>query len=184
MGKLFKNCYDGSMKININSYNYGNAAADTHCADGPTVLKNLLMRAGISDLSWQADLKTTHQAYQQTALKDVAQLCAALAQATEQCVLKKEFFITLGGDHSCAIGTWSGAATAVQNQGELGLIWIDAHMDAHTVKTSFTQNIHGMPIACLLGHGEKALTRILSSQPKIKPENLVLIGVRSFEPEE
>lgn len=88
-------------------------------------------------------------------------------------------FCAIGGDHSCAIGTWSGAASSLN--GDLGLIWIDAHMDAHTFETTPTQNIHGMPVVTLLGHGHEKLTHILSNKPKLKPENICLIGIRSFE---
>ncbi len=172
------------MKININSYSYGNAAADANCAKGPVVLKKALEKAGFSNLNWQLDLKASRDTHQKAALNDVASLCEQLAKSTQQSILNKHFFITLGGDHSCAIGTWSGAMSAISHQGDLGLIWIDAHMDAHTVKTSLTQNIHGMPLSALLGDGEEKLTHILSDYPKIKPENLVLIGIRSFEIEE
>jgi arginase len=77
---------------------------------------------------------------------------------------------------------WSGAASAIN--GDVGLIWIDAHMDAHTFETTYTKNVHGMPVAALLGKGDIKLTDILTNQPKIKPENLCLIGIRSFEHEE
>ena len=64
---------------------------------------------------------------------------------------------------------------------EFGLIWIDAHMDAHTHATSHTGNIHGMPVAALLGHGDKGLTDIAFAGAKLKPENIVLIGIRCYE---
>jgi arginase len=63
----------------------------------------------------------------------------------------------------------------------MGLIWFDAHMDSHTPETSESQRIHGMPLACLLGYGYPTLTSIMHHQPKFKPENVCLIGVRSFE---
>lgn len=115
-------------------------------------------------------------------LEILAKANTQLAELTSNQVKQNQRFCVIGGDHSCAIGTWSGAASALQ--GDLGLIWIDAHMDAHTFKTSYTHNIHGMPIAALLGHGHEKLTQILMKNPKIKPENLCLIGVRSFEHEE
>lgn len=105
-----------------------------------------------------------------------------LAELIFDQVKKQQRFCVIGGDHSCAIGTWSGAATAIE--GDLGLIWVDAHMDAHTFETTYTQNVHGMPVAALLGHGHEKLTHLLSSKPKLKPENLCLIGIRSFEHEE
>lgn len=102
-----------------------------------------------------------------------------LAQAAYELIATKQFFITIGGDHACAIGTWSGVSCAVKKP--LGLIWIDAHMDSHTEATTPSQNIHGMPLAALLGHGVPELTNMLCAGPKILPENLILIGQRSFE---
>lgn len=115
------------------------------------------------------------------AIPVLAEINSYLAQNTFTAVEEKQPFITIGGDHSCAIGTWSGVAAALQNQGDLGLIWFDAHMDSHTPDTTPSNNVHGMPVACLLGHGDAALTQILTAHAKIKPENLCLIGVRSFE---
>jgi arginase len=66
-------------------------------------------------------------------------------------------------------------------QEDIGLIWIDAHMDAHTPQTSPSLNIHGMPVAVLLGQGDARLMEIVGSTPILKPENLCLIGIRSFE---
>ncbi|WP_051908561.1 arginase [Candidatus Odyssella acanthamoebae] len=85
----------------------------------------------------------------------------------------------LGGDHSIAIGTWS--AMHQHYQKDFGLIWIDAHLDSHTPETSPSQARHGMPLAALIGQGDCELTSIGSAEPKLKPENLVIIGARSFE---
>jgi arginase len=88
----------------------------------------------------------------------------------------------IGGDHSCAIATWSAISYKLSNEKEeLGLLWFDAHMDAHTPITTPSNNIHGMPVATLLGYGHKQFTQLLNNKPKIKPENIILIGVRSFE---
>lgn len=92
--------------------------------------------------------------------------------------------MVIGGDHSCAIGTWSGAAQAIASRGNLGLIWIDAHMDSHTPQTSHSGAVHGMPLAALLGQGDSRLTAILGASAKLKPNHICLIGVRSFEEEE
>ena len=125
-------------------------------------------------------------------------LTAGLAKTHRQHILAMALFLSnvvresrqkgklplvLGGDHSTAIGTWAGIK-ATLDQEEMGLVWIDAHMDAHTPQTSHSLNIHGMPVAILLGHGDGELTNLQNQFPKVKPENLFLIGVRSFEPEE
>lgn len=111
----------------------------------------------------------------------ISQMALQLARQVDHCVLNKELFVTIGGDHSCAIGTWSGASHALSNKGDLGLIWFDAHQDANTFATTPSNTIHGMPVACLLGHGEAPLIEILQKTPKIKPEHLCLIGVRSYD---
>ena len=68
----------------------------------------------------------------------------------------------IGGDHSAAAGYWSGIAQAHQPRGDIGLVWIDAHMDSHTPFTSPNGYVHGMPLAALLGHGDPGLTGLLS----------------------
>jgi arginase len=91
------------------------------------------------------------------------------------------FPVTIGGDHSLAIGTWSGIIHALDAAQQFGLLWIDAHMDSHTPQTTPSHAIHGMPLAVLLGHGEPALVNIAQSVVKLLPKQVVLYGVRSFE---
>lgn len=90
--------------------------------------------------------------------------------------------VVIGGDHSCAIGTWSGIAAA--HRQPLGLLWIDAHLDAHTPDSSDSQRLHGMPLAVLLGEGAPGLTGLGPLNPVIDPRFCAVIGVRSFEEEE
>ena len=87
--------------------------------------------------------------------------------------------LVLGGDHSIAMGTWRGVANAVD--GKLGLLWIDAHLDAHTPETSHSGKLHGMPLAALLGQTGDALCEPGAA---LAPEHVCVVGVRSFEPEE
>jgi arginase len=90
--------------------------------------------------------------------------------------------LVLGGDHSLAAGSVAGVATALSERGKsLGLIWIDAHSDINTPETSLTGNVHGMPVAHLLGMGDPRLSRISAQQPAIKPEHLVYIGLRNLD---
>ncbi len=114
-------------------------------------------------------------------LQDLAVFSWRLAGLTREVLASGAQFITFGGDHSAAIGTWSGVA---QKHEQFGLLWIDAHMDAHTPESSPSGNPHGMPVACLLGHGDSRLISIGSNRPKLRPENLIMIGIRSFEREE
>jgi arginase len=132
-------------------------------------------------LHWQAMIKPPQLP---SKLEQVQFQCQQLAKETAELAQQKKFFMVFGGDHSCAIGTWSGVASVIQKKGSLGLIWVDAHMDSHTPETTPTGNIHGMPLACLLGEGNANLTSIATSTPKIKPEHICLIGIRSFEPGE
>ncbi|WP_108671647.1 arginase [Peribacillus acanthi] len=111
-------------------------------------------------------------------LKSVAEGNTKLAEQVDQVISNGSFPLVLGGDHSIAIGTIAGVAKHYQN---LGVIWYDAHGDLNTSETSPTGNIHGMPLAVSLGLGESTLTNILGYAPKIKPENVVLIGARSLD---
>lgn len=90
--------------------------------------------------------------------------------------------LVVGGDHSCAIGTWSGVHRRVQSP--LGMLWIDAHLDSHTPETTETGAIHGMPLAVLLGEGVPELTSLQGPTPSLDPLRTVVFGVRSFEPAE
>ncbi|OGT48195.1 MAG: hypothetical protein A3E82_07385 [Gammaproteobacteria bacterium RIFCSPHIGHO2_12_FULL_38_11] len=167
-------------RIDINLYAYGNAAQNTDCEQGAYVLQNALKQTDFaSQLQFHPALQIAIRKQQHQALPDVEKLSTSLALSSQQSILNHHFFITLGGDHSAAIGSWSGVANTINDA--LGLIWFDAHMDSHTPQTSPTQNIHGMPLAILLGHGEPKLTHLLSTKPKLKPENCVLIGIRSYE---
>lgn len=97
------------------------------------------------------------------------------------------FPVVIGGDHSIAIGTWSAVTTVYDAIGKFGLIWFDAHMDAHTYQSSPSYALHGMPVACLLGRGKEEMADFIdigNPSPKLSPEHIVLIGIRDFEAEE
>jgi arginase len=154
------------------------------CQDGPDVLQSFgfldrLYDAGIH-YHWDSILHLPQDNYR-TPLSSVSIFCERLASEVGSAVARGDFPIVLGGDHSCAIGTWSGVKSAIPEHGKLGLLWIDAHMDSHTSATTPSNAIHGMPLACLLGHGHERLTHIASPLPKLLPQNVCLIGTRSFE---
>ena len=111
----------------------------------------------------------------------VADHCADLARVVSKTVQRGLFPVVLGGDHAVAMGTWSGVTHGLKAFGDMGLLWMDAHMDAHTPETTPSGAYHGMPLAHLLGHGLLKFSQILSSQSKIDPRHLVLFGIRSFE---
>ncbi len=118
-------------------------------------------------------------------LSAISEACTALAKAVESSLDHGEFPLVLGGDHSMAIGTIAGIAAHCQKAGKrLGVIWIDAHSDINTSETSPSGNIHGMPLAVSLGLGDHALTSIGGDFIKLEAHQLVLIGLRSIDPEE
>lgn len=108
----------------------------------------------------------------------------ALATRVREVIARGERVCVLGGDHSCAIGTWSGARLALAEHETLGLLWIDAHMDCHTPETSPSGALHGMPLACLLGEGPSALVELGGVAPKLRGHTVCIAGVRSYEPAE
>ncbi len=114
----------------------------------------------------------------------VSRVARWTAGITRRLAADHDRFLVVGGDHSCAIGTWSGVSDALRTSGSLGLVWIDAHMDMHVPETTHSGAIHGMPVACLLGHGASELTSVAATGPAIDPRHVCLVGSRSFEPEE
>lgn len=121
---------------------------------------------------------------QNTKLRNLEEVVAAntiLANRVHDIIGEGNFPIVLGGDHSIAIGTLAGLADRYEN---LGVIWYDAHADLNTAETSPTGNIHGMPLAVSIGLGHEELVNIRDFAPKIKPENVVIIGARSVDPGE
>jgi arginase len=111
-------------------------------------------------------------------LKAVSKASVKLASAVNEVVESGAFPLVFGGDHSIAIGTLAGISKHYEN---LGVIWYDAHGDLNTEESSPSGNIHGMPLAVSLGIGHPALTTIADYSPKIKPENIVIIGARSLD---
>lgn len=159
-------------------YASGEGARDSGCAAGPDVLKNNHLESHLKQAVWDEIFYSQNSG---SKLDKIADLAQRLAAKTKQLCEQQQFFTVLGGDHTSAIGTWSGVSAAIKSKGKLGLVWIDAHMDSHTPQTTESGNLHGMPLACLLGYGAPELTSIMHAQAKIAPEHLSLIGVRSFE---
>ena len=118
-------------------------------------------------------------------LPEIAAACRKLSDQIQAALERGSIPIILGGDHSIAIGSVSGLATYHRKKDRrIGLIWFDAHGDMNTPETSPSGNIHGMPLAAILGHGAEELTEINGFSPKVYPEDCVLIGARSIDPEE
>lgn len=160
-------------------------AQDKRCDLGPLHLQQLgiekqLLSAGI-EAHWHkmihADTSQETDVWQR-----IVDACQQLADSCSELASNDQPFCVYGGDHSCAVGTWSGVKKGKQQ--EIGLIWIDAHMDSHTPQSSHSGAIHGMPLASLLGQGDQRLTDMSGPAPKLQPQNTCVIGVRSYEPEE
>jgi arginase len=118
-------------------------------------------------------------------LPEIAVACQKLADQVEAALERGSTPIILGGDHSIAIGSVAGlSAFHHKREQKVGVIWFDAHGDMNTPDTSPSGNIHGMPFAAILGHGTRELTHISGFAPKVHPEDCVLIGARSVDPEE
>lgn len=107
-------------------------------------------------------------------------LLAHLAARTAEAIGAGRKLLVLGGDHAIAAGTWRGVGRGLGQAP--GLIWIDAHLDAHTPASSVTGNRHGMPLAALLGEGEPAMVEM--DGPVLDPRRTVVIGARHWEAEE
>ena len=118
-------------------------------------------------------------------LKEIAEASEELAAMVEAALVEGATPVVLGGDHSIAIGSVAGVAAYYQKQDQkIGIIWLDAHSDVNTPESSPSGNIHGMPLAALLGRGAKELTNVAGFAPKVLPENTVIIGARSIDPGE
>ena len=115
-------------------------------------------------------------------LEAIAEVCRDVALRTAAAIRDGEFPLVLGGDHSLGAGSVAGVATAFAERGEkLGLIWLDAHGDFNTPETSLTGNVHGMPVAHLLGRGNTAMASIAKPSPAIRAEHMVFVGLRDVD---
>jgi len=112
----------------------------------------------------------------------ILEICTNLAEKVKNVMEANEFPLVIGGDHSIAMGTVAGVSSYFRDRGQsLGLIWFDAHGDMNIPGVSPSGNIHGMPLAHLLGKGDKDLKGILGFSPKVKPQNVALIGIRDLD---
>lgn len=115
-------------------------------------------------------------------LKEITRALKLLSAKVDKIIVRRGFPLVLGGDHSIAVGTISGiAAYCRRKRKKLGLLWIDAHGDINTPATSPSGNIHGMPLAAVLGIGPRELTGIGGAFSKVDPLNVALVGLRSLD---
>ncbi len=117
-------------------------------------------------------------------LEQIVGVSQALAQKVRRILEQGYLPITIGGDHSCAIGTVAGVASYCREPGSFGLLWADAHGDLNTPESSPSGNIHGMPVSVALGRGPQELVDLGPSGAKIATSDLAQIGLRDLDPQE
>ena len=164
---------------------WGLGGADPGCAEAPAVLvPQLAQRLAACGVATSAGPILEPPPGERRKQYAVSKLCGQLAAAVADARRRGRLPCVIGGDHSCAGGTWTGVARALHDRGggALGLVWIDAHMDSHTPATSHSGRLHGMPLAWLLGQDDDPLYGLGAGV--LKPQHVCLVGVRSYEPEE
>lgn len=118
-------------------------------------------------------------------LKEVVKTSTAVFEKAREALSKNRIPLLIGGDHSAAIGCLAAVHDHFEEkQKKFGVIWIDAHADLNTPKTSPTGNIHGMPLAIALGKGHPDLVKIGGRGMNLDPKRVVLIGIRILDPQE
>jgi arginase len=118
-------------------------------------------------------------------LREITATCTKSAELVLKTLEAGKVPMVLGGDHSVAAGTVAGVAEFYRRQNQkIGLIWMDAHSDMNTPETSPSGNVHGMPLAALMGLGPAELGNIFNFSPKVRPENCVLVGIRDVDAHE
>src|SRR4051812_17369343 len=118
-------------------------------------------------------------------LNEISETCRTLAEITEKTLHEGFVPVVLGGDHSLAIGSLAGVSSFYRKQGKkIGCLWLDAHGDMNTPESSPSGNVHGMPLAALIGDGPPELTELLGYKPKVEPRNVALVGLRDLDSKE
>jgi arginase len=118
-------------------------------------------------------------------LHEISETCRGLAEMTEHTLSEGFVPLVLGGDHSLAVGSFSGVSNYFRKQSKrVGYLWLDAHGDMNTPESSPSGNIHGMPLAAIIGYGAPELVELLGYKPKVEPRNVALVGVRDLDSKE
>jgi arginase len=115
-------------------------------------------------------------------IKDIARVCQKVYQQTWQSLSDGALPIVIGGDHSLAAGSVGASADfAIERGGKVGVLWIDAHGDMNTPATTTSGNVHGMPLAALVGTEPAELSGLGRNSPKLRAEHVVLVGIRNLD---
>jgi arginase len=157
---------------------------------GPSAIRYARLQAALAELGYPvSDLGNAATPIPETVDTDgevrhldaVRSVCEEVAGRAGAMVSEDLFPIFLGGDHSISIGTVSGV---VRSSGRTGVLWLDAHADYNTPETSPSGNIHGMPLGVLTGRGHPDLVSIGGEGASVRPENVVILGLRSVDVQE
>jgi len=118
-------------------------------------------------------------------LEEISVTCKGLADIVGKTLDEDLLPLVLGGDHSIAVGTAGGAAAHYHKESKrIGLIWLDAHGDMNTPESSPSGNVHGMPLASIMGYGPPELTDLGGIKPMVEPRNIALVGIRDLDAKE
>ncbi len=162
---------------------------------GPSALRVAGLQARIKQLGHQVEdignifvKQPEEQPYGEKRAKylnEIAETCRGLAELVQKTLDEGFLPVVLGGDHSIAVGVVSGVSGAYRaRQKRIGYVWLDAHGDMNTPESSPSGNVHGMPLASVMGYGAPELVELLGFKPKVEPRNVALVGVRELDPKE
>jgi arginase len=162
---------------------------------GPSALRGAGLQASIKKLGLQVEdignlsvkqpeempVGEKHAKYMQ----EIAETCADVAAAAEKSLSEGYLPLVLGGDHSIAAGVAAGVANHFRKEKkQIGYLWLDAHGDMNTPESSPSGNVHGMPLAAIMGYGAPELVDLLGFKPKAEPGNIVIVGARDLDAQE
>ena len=118
-------------------------------------------------------------------LQEIAETCLDIAKTVEKSLSENFLPLVLGGDHSIAAGVAAGVSNFYRQQKkDIGYVWLDAHGDMNTPESSPSGNVHGMPLAAIMGYGAPELVDLLGFKPKAEPRNIVIVGARDLDAQE
>jgi arginase len=181
-----------SRAVNILGVPLGYGASMAGVDMGPAALRVARLNQRIAELGYEVtdlgDLRLERPKSQPQPneklkyLKEITNACERLSDEVQDILTSGALPIVLGGDHSIAIGSIAGASAFCKRRNhDLGLIWFDAHADMNTAETTPSGNIHGMPLAALLGRGPRELTNVGGFAPKLQPKFCVHVGARDID---
>lgn len=162
---------------------------------GPSALRGANLQARIKQLGHQVEdignisvkqpeemsYGEKHAKY----LQEIAETCKDVAEAVQKSLEENFLPLVLGGDHSIAVGVAAGAASFFRKEkNQIGYLWLDAHGDMNIPETSPSGNVHGMPLAAIMGYGAEELVDLLGFKPKAEPGNIVIVGARDLDAQE